>query len=225
MTAAKRTQLKKKVEAGQARNRAKTEHTTTIFDRAGEAAIEAKDKFTAFAKEHPIATVAGGLCGQQRRDRAAALVEDGADERAESLIAPHAKLITVGAEGAGAVARAPRAPAGPGPPRSQGARPGPAAVRVGVAAARGAPRAGGAASAAHSGAPAGDVPATAKDASKDAPKTESKAEKKKGARKVERLTLDEFIDRALVAAPAGLRRSRRPGRPPGERRTRVASSP
>jgi len=61
MTDAKRTQIKKKVAAGQARNRSKTENTTTVFDRAGEAAIEAKDKFTAFAKEHPIATVAGGL--------------------------------------------------------------------------------------------------------------------------------------------------------------------
>jgi hypothetical protein len=61
MPEAKRTQLKKKVAAGQARNKAKTENTTTIFDRAGEAAIDAKDKFTAFAKEHPIATVAGGV--------------------------------------------------------------------------------------------------------------------------------------------------------------------
>lgn len=61
MTDAKRKTLKEKVEAGQARNRARTENTTTIFDRAGEAAIDAKDKFTAFAKEHPIATIAGGL--------------------------------------------------------------------------------------------------------------------------------------------------------------------
>ena len=61
MTDAKRTQIKKKVAAGQARNRTKTENTTTVFDRAGEAAIDAKDKFTAFAKQHPIATVAGGL--------------------------------------------------------------------------------------------------------------------------------------------------------------------
>ena len=57
----KRTALKQKVEAGQARNRAKTENTTTIFDRAGERAIQAKDQFTSFAKEHPIATVAGGV--------------------------------------------------------------------------------------------------------------------------------------------------------------------
>ena len=61
MPEAKRMQLKNKVAAGQARNKAKTENTTTVFDRAGEAAIEAKDKFTAFAKEHPIATVAGGV--------------------------------------------------------------------------------------------------------------------------------------------------------------------
>ena len=61
MPDAKRKTLKKKVEAGQARNKAKTETTTTIFDRAGEAAIDAKNKFTAFAKEHPIATVAGGV--------------------------------------------------------------------------------------------------------------------------------------------------------------------
>jgi ElaB/YqjD/DUF883 family membrane-anchored ribosome-binding protein len=61
MADAKRKTLKQKVEAGQARNRTKTENTTTIFDRAGEAAIEAKDQFTAFAKKHPVATVAGGL--------------------------------------------------------------------------------------------------------------------------------------------------------------------
>jgi ElaB/YqjD/DUF883 family membrane-anchored ribosome-binding protein len=61
MADAKRKTLKDKVAAGQARNRAKTENTTTIFDRAGEAAIEAKDRFTSFAKEHPIATVASGV--------------------------------------------------------------------------------------------------------------------------------------------------------------------
>jgi ElaB/YqjD/DUF883 family membrane-anchored ribosome-binding protein len=61
MADTKRTALKNKVEAGQARNRAKTENTTTMFDRAGERAIQAKDEFTAFAKEHPIATLAGGV--------------------------------------------------------------------------------------------------------------------------------------------------------------------
>lgn len=59
MPDAKRTQLKKKVAAGQARH--SDGDRTTIVDRAGEAAIEAKDKFTAFAREHPIATVAGGV--------------------------------------------------------------------------------------------------------------------------------------------------------------------
>src|SRR5688572_17933232 len=59
MTDAKRQQLKSKVAAGQARNR--DFGRTTIIDRAGEKAIEAKDKFVEFAKEHPIATVAGGV--------------------------------------------------------------------------------------------------------------------------------------------------------------------
>ena len=59
MTDAKRQQLKDKVAAGQARNR--DMGRTTIVDRAGEKALEAKDKFVEFAKEHPIATVAGGL--------------------------------------------------------------------------------------------------------------------------------------------------------------------
>lgn len=56
---AKRQTLKEKVAAGQARNA--DLGRTTIVDRAGERAIEAKDKFVAFAKEHPIATVAGGV--------------------------------------------------------------------------------------------------------------------------------------------------------------------
>lgn len=59
MADAKRTQLKNKVAAGVARNQDRGR--TTIFDRAGESAIEAKDRFTAFAREHPIASVAGGL--------------------------------------------------------------------------------------------------------------------------------------------------------------------
>lgn len=59
MTDAKRQTLKDKVAAGQARHR--DMGRTTIVDRAGEAAIEAKDKFVAFAKDHPIATVAGGV--------------------------------------------------------------------------------------------------------------------------------------------------------------------
>jgi len=59
MTEAKRTQLKRKVAAGQKRN--EDRGRTTIVDRAGERAIEAKDNFVAFAREHPIATIAGGL--------------------------------------------------------------------------------------------------------------------------------------------------------------------
>ena len=59
MTDEKRKQLKDKVAAAQARN--EDRGRTTIVDRAGERAVEAKDKFVAFAKEHPIATVAGGV--------------------------------------------------------------------------------------------------------------------------------------------------------------------
>lgn len=59
MTEAKRQELKGKVEAAQARNNDRGR--TTMADRAGERAIEAKDKFAAFARAHPIATVAGGL--------------------------------------------------------------------------------------------------------------------------------------------------------------------
>ena len=61
MSEAKRETLKQKVAAGQARNKKRTENTTTVLDRAGEAAIEAKDRFTQFAKDHPITTVAGGV--------------------------------------------------------------------------------------------------------------------------------------------------------------------
>ncbi len=59
MTQAKRTAVRKKVAAGQARNQDRGR--TTVFDRAGERAIEAKDSFTEFAKAHPLATLAGGV--------------------------------------------------------------------------------------------------------------------------------------------------------------------
>jgi ElaB/YqjD/DUF883 family membrane-anchored ribosome-binding protein len=59
MTEAKRTQLKQKVAKAQKRN--DDRGRTTIVDRAGERALDAKDRFTAFAREHPVATVAGGL--------------------------------------------------------------------------------------------------------------------------------------------------------------------
>jgi hypothetical protein len=60
MTEAKRQNIKRKVTAAKSRNKARAE-PSSFADRAGKTAIEAKDKFTAFAKKHPIATVAGGL--------------------------------------------------------------------------------------------------------------------------------------------------------------------
>jgi len=59
MTDAQRQKIKSQVEAGEARHRARED--ATVMDRAGEAAIEAKDRFTTFAREHPLTTVAGGL--------------------------------------------------------------------------------------------------------------------------------------------------------------------
>jgi len=60
MTDAKRTQIKRKVAAAKTRNQARAE-SPGLAARAGEKAIEAKDKFAGFAREHPIATVVGGL--------------------------------------------------------------------------------------------------------------------------------------------------------------------
>lgn len=60
MTDAKRTKIKQKVAAAKSRNQARSAGPT-LAERAGEKAVEAKDRFTAFAREHPIATVAGGL--------------------------------------------------------------------------------------------------------------------------------------------------------------------
>jgi ElaB/YqjD/DUF883 family membrane-anchored ribosome-binding protein len=59
MPEAKRSQIKRKVSAAKTRNKARAEPTTV--DRAGEKAIEAKDKFSSFARQHPVVTVAGGL--------------------------------------------------------------------------------------------------------------------------------------------------------------------
>lgn len=58
MTDTKRKQIKDKVAAGEARNLARSDKLT---DRIGERAIEAKDSFSRFAREHPVATIAGGL--------------------------------------------------------------------------------------------------------------------------------------------------------------------
>jgi hypothetical protein len=60
MPDAKRKNIKRKVTAAKSRNQARAE-PPSFADRAGERAVEAKDKFTAFAKKHPITTVAGGL--------------------------------------------------------------------------------------------------------------------------------------------------------------------
>jgi hypothetical protein len=60
MTEAKRKNIKRKVTAAKSRNQARAE-PPSLTDRAGGKAVEAKDKFTAFARNHPIATVAGGL--------------------------------------------------------------------------------------------------------------------------------------------------------------------
>jgi len=60
MAEAKRNQIKRKVAAAKSRNQSRAA-TPSLSDRAGEKAVEAKDKLTAFAREHPIATLAGGL--------------------------------------------------------------------------------------------------------------------------------------------------------------------
>ncbi|OYW46353.1 MAG: hypothetical protein B7Z08_02485 [Sphingomonadales bacterium 32-68-7] len=59
MAEAKRQQIREKVAKGVARN--EDRGRTTIVDRAGERAIETKDRVIAFAKEHPVATIAGGI--------------------------------------------------------------------------------------------------------------------------------------------------------------------
>lgn len=59
MTDAKRKELKAKIAASEARNDNRTQ--ASLLDRAGEKAIEAKDKVGAFVREHPITTVVGGV--------------------------------------------------------------------------------------------------------------------------------------------------------------------
>jgi hypothetical protein len=60
MPEAKRNQIKRKVAAAESRNQARAA-APSFTERAGEKAVEARDKFTAFARKHPIATVVGGL--------------------------------------------------------------------------------------------------------------------------------------------------------------------
>jgi hypothetical protein len=60
MTDARRRKIKQKVAAAESRNEARA-GGPSLAQRAGEKAVEAKDKFTDFARQHPIATVVGGL--------------------------------------------------------------------------------------------------------------------------------------------------------------------
>jgi hypothetical protein len=59
MTEAQRQDIRDRVAAGEARHQA--HHDDSFLDRAGETAIEAKDRFSHFAREHPLTVVAGGL--------------------------------------------------------------------------------------------------------------------------------------------------------------------
>lgn len=56
---AKRQEIKERIAAAQARNDARS--GDSMMDRVSEKAGEAREGFTAFAKEHPVATVAGGV--------------------------------------------------------------------------------------------------------------------------------------------------------------------
>ncbi len=56
---AKRQEIKDRIATAQARNESRGEATLT--ELVSEKAIEARDGFTSFAKEHPVITVAGGV--------------------------------------------------------------------------------------------------------------------------------------------------------------------
>ncbi|MFC4255630.1 hypothetical protein GRI97_17910 [Altererythrobacter xixiisoli] len=58
MTETKQEELRQKIADGQARLE---ERTQSLLEKAGEKAVEARDGVTNFAKDHPIAAVAGGL--------------------------------------------------------------------------------------------------------------------------------------------------------------------
>jgi hypothetical protein len=52
----------KKSSSGSAKvNRDNDQGRTTVFDRVGERALEGKDRLAQFAKDHPVATVAGAV--------------------------------------------------------------------------------------------------------------------------------------------------------------------
>ncbi|OYX65121.1 MAG: hypothetical protein B7Y88_10675 [Sphingomonadales bacterium 32-64-17] len=55
----KRAALKERIEAAQGSEA--TRRARKLGESAKAGAVEAKDKFTAFAKEHPVTTVAGGV--------------------------------------------------------------------------------------------------------------------------------------------------------------------
>lgn len=55
----KRAEIKARIAAAQARERAKAEQSTTR--KVADKASEATDAFTGFVKEHPLASAAGGL--------------------------------------------------------------------------------------------------------------------------------------------------------------------
>ena len=55
----KRQEIKDRIAAAQSRHQQRQDGNFT--DQLGERAVEAKDSFTEFAREHPVATVAGGL--------------------------------------------------------------------------------------------------------------------------------------------------------------------
>lgn len=55
----KRQEIKDRITAAQERNKAR--QVPSLGERVSEKAVAAKDGFTSFAKEHPVATVAGGL--------------------------------------------------------------------------------------------------------------------------------------------------------------------
>lgn len=55
----KRQKIKDRINAAQTRNDAR--ESASIAEMVGEKAAAARDNFTAFAREHPVATVAGGI--------------------------------------------------------------------------------------------------------------------------------------------------------------------
>ena len=59
MTDPKRAEIKSRIVSAQARHEERREYS--LVEKIEDGALEAKDKFVSFAKEHPVATVAGGL--------------------------------------------------------------------------------------------------------------------------------------------------------------------